>query len=269
MSTVNVDGDWALFRGCFSCEKSVYTLIRDGNVPIKFESKAELNKYVDQEGLKEYEIRKEADLQPFEYAAGTIKSMLNLVKERLNADTLNIYLTGNGNFRYKVAKTAPYKGNRIKSQRPHWYEEAKEYMVKYWNAQVVDGMEADDALGINQTDASILVSPDKDLDQIPGWHYNPVKENKYNVDEFTAYYNFCVQMLVGDASDNIKGLDGIGPVRAASILDGITGKESLRLQVLDAYLDAYKTEQGLERYKENYKLLHILRDKRELESIND
>lgn len=268
MVDVNIDGDWALFRGCFACEKSIYTLVVPGLLPIIFESKRDLNTHIKENKIEEYEIIKESDLKPVEYALGTIKSMLELVVDKLNPRSVNVYLTGPDNFRYKVARTHPYKGNREKTQRPHWQDEATDYLVRRWDAKVITGMEADDALGINQTDTSVLVSPDKDLDQVPGWHYNPVKEEKYHVDDIQAATNFWRQMLTGDATDNIHGLDGIGPTRAGNLLAGLRTESSMRQRVWDMYMEAFD-EQASERFNENYALLRILRSPDELARIRN
>jgi hypothetical protein len=266
---VNVDADWALFRGCFACEKSIYTIkTLAGNT--KFDSRKELDEYLKktphEDGM--YEIIKESDLQPLAYALGTIRSMLSLICERFGTRSPVLYLSGPNNFRYNLAKSYPYKGNREKTQRPHWSKEATEYLCNQWGAQIVDGMEADDALGISQTDTSILVSPDKDLDQIPGWHYNPTKEEKYYVDDFTAEYNFWKQMLTGDTTDNIFGIPNVGAVRAAALLDGFTSVTQLRQRVWDMYQEKFE-EKAADRFNENYGLLRILRSPDELERIRN
>ena len=81
----------------------------------------------------------------------------------------------------------------------------------------------------NYRDTSIIVSIDKDFDQVPGWHYNFVKGEKYYVDDDQGFYNFCAQLLTGDRADNIIGLRGIGPVGAAKIL-GDAGSASVRFK---------------------------------------
>ena len=69
-----------------------------------------------------------------------------------------------------------------------------------------------------QDEACILVSIDKDLDTVPGWHYNYDKKITYFVTPEEASYNFYYQLLVGDSSDNIKGAVGVGPAKAKKIL---------------------------------------------------
>ena len=51
-----------------------------------------------------------------------------------------------------------------------------------------------------------MSSEDKDLNNTPGWHYTPRKREKYWVSETQATRHFWYQMLMGDATDNIKGV---------------------------------------------------------------
>jgi len=100
---------------------------------------------------------------------------------------------------------------------------------------IVDHLEADDLLGLNQTRNTCIVSIDKDLDMIPGWHYNHVKEVLYYVTEWDAIYNFYYQLLIGDPSDNIKGAKGIGKAKAARILEDCETEAELYEAVSDHY----------------------------------
>jgi hypothetical protein len=97
-----------------------------------------------------------------------------------------------------------------------------------YKAVEVFGMEADDRLGIEQcknlvlsnngedldvivyTKQSIICSLDKDLNMIPGWHYNWRNNEKYLQDELSALRCFYCQLLTGDPTDNILGLFGVG-----------------------------------------------------------
>jgi hypothetical protein len=164
----------------------------------------------------------------------------------------SLHLTGKGNFRDEVAVTAPYKGNR-KSEKPKHYSLIRDYLVYAWDAVVWNGMEADDAIAIEATelgDEAVIVSLDKDLDQVVGWHYNFVKNNLYYIDKETGDFNFYKQFLVGDAVDNIKGVQGIGPKKAEKLLEGKTEAEMWEV-VVDLL--------GYERAMENGHLLYMLR----------
>jgi 5'-3' exonuclease len=160
------------------------------------------------------------------------------------------FLTGSNNFRKDIAKTKTYKGNR-KQPRPKHYDIIREYLVKAWGCEVIEGQEADDAIGIKAYEFEdkedfVIMSIDKDLDMIEGWHYNFVKDNKYFVEQFDAITNFYRQILTGDKVDNIPGLKGIGPEKADKILKDCSTEEELFEAVLKAYdgnID-YLTEMG-------------------------
>jgi len=169
----------------------------------------------------------------------------------------SLHLTGKGNFRNDIAVTAPYKGNRKDAEKPKHYKLIRDYLVYSWDAVIWEGMEADDAIAIEATELDgegVIVSLDKDLDQVVGWHYNFVKDNLYYIDQETADFNFYKQFLVGDAVDNIKGVYGIGPKKAEKLLEGKTPTEMW--EVIVEHL-------GYDRAMENGRLLYMLR------SVND
>ena len=200
-----------------------------------------------------------------ETEAVAIKTMAELLEELvfidLSSDDCVGYLTGSNNFRYAIAKTQPYKGNRKDAARPIHLPRLREYLHTAWDFRVVDGQEADDAIGIHATltrDNSIIVSIDKDLDMIPGYHYNPVKKESYYIDDKEAIKNFYRQILTGDKVDNIEGLRGIGPKKA----DKILAEAETELKMYEAVLKAYDNNQ--ERVIENGQLLWIRRQEDEL-----
>lgn len=145
--------------------------------------------------------------------------------------TFEFFLTGKTNFRYDVAVTAPYKGNRKDKPKPTHLNLLREYMMWAFNAKMSEGQEADDDIAIRATELGpeecIIVSIDKDFMQVPGWHYNFTKREKKWVTPEEGMRFFYTQILTGDTADNIKGAAGIGPVKAAKILEGAKTEEEL------------------------------------------
>jgi DNA polymerase-1 len=170
----------------------------------------------------------------------------------LKADHYLAWISGKGNFRYDIAKTVPYKGNRKEAPKPKHYAALREHLVKRHGAILTVGEEADDTVAIDSAkllNECWIVHVDKDLDQLQGWHYNPVKDEKYYVNEFEAYKSFCVQLLTGDRTDNIPGLQGIGPKKAEKALKDSKTKTELLEAAWGKYQElghtmAYFTEQG-------------------------
>lgn len=176
----------------------------------------------------------EDDAADFAYAR--TEDLVDQIIVNSEADSFRIFLTGKDNFRYTIYPE--YKAHRPK-EKPHWLQPIREYLVANFNAEVVNGQEADDALGINQTGDSIICSIDKDLLQIPGRHYNFVKDEFTEVDDFQGIHHFYMQCLMGDRSDNIKGIPKVGPKNAEKILAGkLTEKE-----LFDAVRDAYGNDE--------------------------
>jgi 5'-3' exonuclease len=155
-----------------------------------------------------------------------------------------LYLSGGKNYRDDVATMYVYKGNRDPTKKPKYYKELKEYYTTYWEAVVTDGIEADDAIGIeqfkNKDKSTCIVSIDKDLDMIPGWHYKFTKDLFYYVTLEEANLFFLKQMLVGDkAVDNIPGIDGLGPKKADKLLAGKSVADAIGI-VEEQYKRQYK-----------------------------
>ena len=171
-------------------------------------------------------------------------------------DSWGMHLTGKNNFRYKIATTVPYKGNRVDKPKPKHLAFLRDYLVKEWGASISEGEEADDTIAIEATklgDNCVIVSLDKDLDQIVGWHYNFVKRLGYYITPEEALVKLYTQMITGDAADNIKGLFRVGPVKAAKIIGDTTDELELYNKVLEAY------EGDAERVLENAQLLFLRR----------
>jgi len=163
---------------------------------------------------------------------------VDTILSEVGADCYFGWLTGKGNFRNDIAKTAPYKGQRVAPKPAHYTALREHLMVKYGFMMTQD-IEADDAVGIAcyaiPEDQMIMVHIDKDLNQLRGWHYNYRKKEKYYVTEFEGLLSFYTQMLTGDRIDNIIGIKGIGPVTAKRILKECKTENEMYLAVLEAY----------------------------------
>ena len=182
----------------------------------------------------------------------------------LKADHYLAWITGKSNYRYDIAKTVPYKGNRKDVLRPKHYEALREHLVKRHAAILTVDEEADDTVAIESTkhlDNCWIVHVDKDLDQLQGWHYNPVKNERYYVNAFTAYKSFCVQLLTGDRTDNIPGLQGIGPKKAEKALKDSKTQQELLAATWSKYEELGHT---LEYFTEQGQLLWLRRKENEL-----
>lgn len=203
-----------------------------------------------------------------------IKEICNKIHDFFGVcDKPRLFLTGKGNFRLDIAKKKPYKGTRV-LPKPFHYSNIKAYLQMQYEAEIVEGMEADDMICIVQTEAStvndgcafndylitptIICTRDKDLRQCPGWHfgwelgkqaqYGPVlieepgslslsADKKKLVGTGSKF--FFAQCLMGDNVDNIPGLPQNGPVSVYNRLNDLQGYGDMERAVSEAYRAFY------------------------------
>jgi hypothetical protein len=264
-----IDSDSLIFSAGFAVEKKHYTahfLSSDGarEGSFLFDNKKEVNDWMKEFGVDENEIEigSHVVLEPVAHAFQAMDTLMESIfkAEDLEFTDFQLYLSGSGNFRKLMPTDPVYKGNRDPAHRPTYEENLRQYLIQKYGAVLVDGMEADDAVGIAQCETepetTVLVSIDKDLDQIPGWHYNYQKKKKYFVTEEEGTRFFWKQMLTGDTSDNIRGIYGIGPVKADKMLgDSADDYETI---VWDAYINEFGGD-AERMFRQNQELLWILR----------
>jgi len=167
-----------------------------------------------------------------DYVFSKVDDIIDKITFYTDSDEYRVFLTGSNNFRKAIYPE--YKAHRP-TEKPFWLQAIRDYLVKEYKAEVCDGQEADDAMGINQTEETIICTNDKDLLMIPGNHYNFVKDEFKTVTYLDGLKHFYMQCLQGDRSDNIKGIPGIGPKKAERILDGCVSEYNLFKAVRNAY----------------------------------
>lgn len=154
--------------------------------------------------------------------------------------------TDGKNFRKDV--DASYKSNRKATRPPILLQHMKDWLRAKVQTKTKDGLEADDIMGIMSTSPfsypdkkKIIVSIDKDMEQIPGWLFNPSKDAApREISKVEGDRKFFTQVLVGDQTDGYPGLKGCGPKTAAKILEGITDEADLWEAVLAAFVASGK-----------------------------
>lgn len=172
------------------------------------------------------------------------------ILEETHATSYNVYLTGSRNFRRDIAPS--YKANRPDARPEHW-QAVRDFLIAEHKATMCNGYEADDAMGFTQDKSggsTVICSIDKDLKQIPGKHYNFVKKEVAIVSPDEGLRFLYIQSLVGDRSDNIVGVEGIGPVKAERALKDL----ETELEWYEKCRELYNDD---ERLHLNMKLLYI------------
>lgn len=207
------------------------------------------------------------DLAPDYAVKSRVDQAIAQIVSSAEAKDFKLFLTGSSNYRLDICPN--YKGNRKSLDKPHYYQFVRDYLLDSYNAIIVEGIEADDAVCIEYNKAEkedrspILCHIDKDIDQLPGLHYRMPTGKKegyiYEVTPEEGNYYLYSQSLVGDAIDNIIGIKGIGPKTSQKILGHLSDCEvKLYEACLKEYLRDCK-ETGEERLKKNMQLLYLKR----------
>lgn len=170
-----------------------------------------------------------------------ITSEMNKLKERFDTDDLILTFTHSTNFRKDIDPS--YKGNRTK-RKPCGYLKLKNWGIENYKSVMIAGLEADDVCGILATNGElksfVLVSPDKDLEQIPCRIFN--LKDEFSQSQEQARRKLFEQCLTGDATDGYGGCPGVGPKKAEVILNGVQGDDYWPA-VVKAYKSAQRSEE--------------------------
>lgn len=137
-----------------------------------------------------------------------------------------------------------YKAHRDKLHTPDALDYALEIVYSSDSSvRCVDRLEADDLMGmISSSETGVSVTIDKDLRSVPGWHWNPDKEEKpVYVSEEEADRFFYTQWMTGDSTDNIPGLWRVGPKKAEKLLSN-TERCDWDASILNMYKEEKRPE---------------------------
>ena len=167
-------------------------------------------------------------------ARQTFDLEMSKLQEHLGVEKITIALSDSkNNWRKGVLDT--YKNNRKGKRKPVVYVPLRDHAEEHYDSVCLPNLEADDVLGIMAKDdgSTVIVSDDKDLKTIPGVLYIPHESKTVEISLEEADRNHLIQTLTGDSADGYKGCPGVGPVKAARILEECTWDE-----VLGAYTKA-------------------------------
>lgn len=283
-----IDGDELCFVMTAACEQTCLVYTNTTNeFSHAFKNKTEFAKFTAGLNIPEdfFTVESKKIAEPVAIALSQIKRRLYKLQAKFKTNKIEIYLSGVDNFRDNLPlpknndpkKSGQYKGNRDPSAKPLLYNDAKQYLIKYWNAQVVNGMEADDALatrvyaGYKTGQKIIGLTQDKDSDGNLGWWYDYTNDEElkgepvYNdglgkiwLDEVSNKHPKYVgqgrkwlywQWIVGDSSDNYDPRDvakqlsiklkRFGEATAFKLLEELETDNACIKAVHDLYLSWY------------------------------
>ena len=224
----------------------------------EFESKLLLNKILQQDKVDDSVVTVTKTPAVWKSVQESACSYLEKIISVLDMD-YELYISGKSNFRYQVATILPYKGNRG-IEKPFHLDAIRQFYVDFYGAKVSIQKEADDLIGeeYSQEDGDVIVTLDKDLNCIPGEHFNWQKGEYRFISELEADQHFYTQVLTGDPTDNIPGLYGVG--KDSKLVKTIQSMEDDR-EIFNFVAEQYKKRFGSywkQFMQENCKLLWIL-----------
>lgn len=223
MSFGIIDADSIAYRAAAAAQDRVWKVFptqESRHSVASFQYKEEALEWAGLAELESPRFELEIEPQPLENAYHNVSVIIEGIVEELALDNYHLYLTGDDNYRFEIATIKPYKGNRVNVEKPHHLKACRDYLVRSYGAEMCDGYEADDAVAMDGwANKGIIISIDKDLDTVPGEHYDWVKKKRYTVSDEQASYNFYYQMITGDTTDNIQGIPKSGPKAAEKILE--------------------------------------------------
>ncbi len=285
------EGDELAYRCAFACQKNHY-VIHTGKTTKDLKgafNKRQIKEFFKERGKaieKDYVLESYLVTEKPHIVKHTIdimvKKLYNLQIENVctKIDTVKLFLSpsDHSNFRYLTATIPGPKGPGYKAgrqEKPKLLKLVRDRLINTWGAIEISGYEADDALGIYASEDTILSHIDKDINMIPGNHYNHVSGQYYNVPEGLgnlSYNNnkligrglkfFYAQLLMGDSTDNIPGIPKVGPKTSWNLLEALETEEECFNAVYTMYKQYYGDTEARNALKEIASLLWIVRHDR-------
>lgn len=169
-------------------------------------------------------------------------------------------------FRNHIGFERKYKGNRTDATPYEGKLDDMAYVVTYIQNQypslIFSDLEADDLVSMLQCEHTFVHSNDKDLNQIPGFHFDEDKYDLVQITEEQAFYNLCYQHIKGDSTDNIVGLFRYGDKKAKDIMDSVPLKQA-PLRILQEYQKVHGLTNGTDMFCEMWMLVKLRKNRGE------
>ncbi len=151
----------------------------------------------------------------FSEAYACVKRELERIHRNLGcfADPI-LFFSDSTNFRKEIQ--ADYKGHRNR-KKPCGYRRVINKLKTEFDVIIMPSLEADDGMGVYATEneGNIIVSPDKDMRQIPGKLFNMETSTLITESEGGKWH--LIQTIAGDSTDAYAGVPGYGVKRAEAL----------------------------------------------------
>jgi hypothetical protein len=209
-----IDGDGIAYRASAAVEKTKYLIeVPPGETDLQPDFQ-HVDSWKETREIENGVVWSRREVGTLEEAKIICDSFMRRIREA-TTDNYNLFLTpSSGNFRDSLAKHTRYKATRDGVVRPIYLSDIRDYLCDSYSGRVVKGHEAEDEVSIEACktgqDGYVIVGNDKDLMQIPGRHYDWVKDEFFDITSAEANHCLWMQTLMGDRTDNIPGCWGMG-----------------------------------------------------------
>ena len=153
----------------------------------------------------------------FSDAMKNVERDLDKIRTQFFEPEVILFFSDSRNFRKTLY--ADYKGHRNR-KKPCGYKRVINKLKEDYEVVIMDELEADDALGIYATanPGNCIVSPDKDLRQIPGLLYD-LKNDPITITAEQGHQWHYIQTLAGDQTDGYAGVPGYGVKTSSKLFE--------------------------------------------------
>lgn len=180
-----LDGDILSFRCSAANEKRTVECTHNETLEVvTFDTATEFKAWVASEGnfsVEDFTVTPKQEAGPIEHAIGTLKQLVHKLTAEAKCKDYHVVLSGKSNFRLDLPLPTRYKDSRKDVARPLQLQDCRDYLIKYHNAEVSEGDEADDVMngyslaGYREGRYVVQVNLDKDSLHGPGWVYDWTK----------------------------------------------------------------------------------------------
>lgn len=236
-TVILLDGDIVAFQHAAAAEKRTINVehIPTGKTKA-FKTRTEFKKAMQEKGkeiTEDYLITDVQTPEPLEFCLSSVKAKINNLKNFLDTEEIEVYVSGQFNFRDELPLPSKYKGGRKDSIRPVLLKDSRNYLQTVHKAKSIDFIETDDEVTIRsyelleQGKRPVICTVDKDAYQTQGveiLNLNSIGSGTILIPDFGELtYDkkkgvkgigmkfLCHQLIYGDATDCYSPYELVGP----------------------------------------------------------
>lgn len=173
-----IDGDILAYRCSAANEKRfVVATHKDTLEKFTFNTATAFREWAGSEA-DQYDVVPGQEAEDLQFAFRMMKELIQSITEKAGCEAYHIVVSGSNNFRLDLPLPTRYKDSRKESIKPLQLADCKKYLIHFHDAEISDGVEADDVLtghmyqGYKDKERVVQCSLDKDAKHGPGWLYD-------------------------------------------------------------------------------------------------